>query len=258
LADWQLKAMREAKLATDWLSPNVEYEDAARSFLYAIMEDERFAFEAAALARRIGPAGAVNGLAQTLLKLTVPGVPDFYQGTEYWDQSLVDPDNRRPVDFERRIHSLEVDEDPTTLAEHWRDGRVKQAVIRRALALRSKLPDLFARGTYQPLVVAGKRSEHVVAFARSHEDNSCIVVVPRLSFALLQSTSRRDNGHGEQPDGIVFPKSVWGDTVLRLPDDLAAKAMHDRTRDGRLYQPAREISLEALLGGFPVALLATA
>ena len=100
LADWQLKALREAKLATDWTAPNLEYEDAVRSFLHAIMaERDRFLAQAADFARRIGPAGAVNGLTQTLLKLTVPGVPDFFQGSEFWDQSLVDPDNRRPVDF---------------------------------------------------------------------------------------------------------------------------------------------------------------
>ena len=106
-------------------------------------------------ARRIGPAGAVNGLAQTLLKLTVPGVPDFYQGTEFWDQSLVDPDNRRPVDFARRIDALEADATPVALAAHWRDGRVKQAVIRRALALRREVPELFARGEYRPVEVTG-------------------------------------------------------------------------------------------------------
>ena len=109
----------------------------------AIMADaDGFAAEAAEFARRIGPAGAVNGLAQTLLKLTVPGVPDFYQGTEFWDQSLVDPDNRRPVDFARRIDALEADETPVALAAQWRDGRVKQAVIRRALALRREVPDV--------------------------------------------------------------------------------------------------------------------
>ena len=106
LAGWQLKALREAKLATDWTAPDLEYEDAARSFLYTIMADGGFIAEARAFAQRIGPAGAVNGLAQTLLKLTVPGVPDFYQGAEFWDQSMVDPDNRRPVDFARRIAAL--------------------------------------------------------------------------------------------------------------------------------------------------------
>ena len=108
LAGWQLKALREAKLATDWTAPNLEYEDAARSFLYAIMADRTgSSLEARDVcADRIGPAGAVNGLTQTLLKLTVPGVPDIYQGAEFWDQSLVDPDNRRPVDFAARVDAL--------------------------------------------------------------------------------------------------------------------------------------------------------
>jgi (1->4)-alpha-D-glucan 1-alpha-D-glucosylmutase len=180
LAEWQLKASREAKLVTDWDAPNLDYEDAARSFLYSIMADGGFIAEASAFARRIGPAGAVNGLAQTLLKLTAPGVPDVYQGAEFWDQSMVDPDNRRPVDFARRIDALEADAAPVALMAHWQDGRIKQAVIRRALALRREVPDLFARGQYQPVNVTGPLSEHIVAFARSYANSHCLVVVPRL------------------------------------------------------------------------------
>ena len=210
LAEWQLKALREAKLMTDWDAPNLDYEDAARSFLYGIMADaDGFAAEAAEFARRIGPAGAVNGLAQTLLKLTVPGVPDFYQGTEYWDQSLVDPDNRRPVDFARRIDALEADETPVALAAHWRDGRVKQAVIRRALALRREVPDLFARGEYRPVEVTGARAEHVVAFLRSDGARHCLVVVPRLPVGLL----------GDE-DSVIFREAAWQDTTLHPPEEL--------------------------------------
>ena len=186
LAGWQLKAMREAKLATDWNEPNLDYEDAARSFLYTIMsEDSAFAAEAANFAHRIGPAGAINGLAQTLLKLTAPGMPDLYQGTDFWDQSLVDPDNRRQVDFARRLEALVAERPLTALAETWRDGRVKQALIQRALGVRRSQPDLFARGSYQPLQVTGPLSDHIVAFARSLGDSHVIVVVPRLAARLL-------------------------------------------------------------------------
>ena len=190
LADWQLKALREAKLATDWTAPNLEYEDAVRSFLYAIMADrDRFLAQAADFARRIGPAGAVNGLTQTLLKLTVPGVPDFFQGSEFWDQSLVDPDNRRPVDFARRVDALDAGGQPHELAAHWRDGTVKQALIQRVLALRGRLPELFARGSYRPLAVAGPLAEQIVAFLRSHADRHCLIAAPRFPAKLL--------GHGD-------------------------------------------------------------
>ena len=125
LTMWQLKSLREAKLVTDWIAPNLDYEDAAESFLATIMADTNgFAAEAANFARRIGPAGAVNGLAQLLLKLTVPGVPDFYQGTEFWDFSLVDPDNRGTVDFSRRIAALRQKEALSALAAHWRAWNV--------------------------------------------------------------------------------------------------------------------------------------
>jgi malto-oligosyltrehalose synthase len=245
LADWQLKAMREAKLETGWDAPNAEYEDAARSFLYTIMADEDgFAAEAARFARRIGPAGAINGLAQTLLKLTAPGVPDLYQGTEFWDQSLVDPDNRRPVDFCARVAALACDETPVVAASHWRDGRLKQAVIRRALALRREAPGLFARGDYQPLEVTGTRAEHVVAFARTQGDASCIVVVPRLPGALLEACG----------DSVLIPPAHWADTALVVPRSLVGCGLRDRI-DGRSYRCDQQVLLQDLLARLPVALL---
>ncbi len=246
LAEWQIKTLREAKLETDWQAPSSDYEDAARTFLYAIMADDGgFAAEAAQFARSIGPAGALNGLAQTLLKLTAPGVPDSYQGTEFWDQSLVDPDNRRPVDFSRRIDSLAADETPVALAPHWRDGRVKQAVICRALALRREMPRLFARGDYRPVRVTGQMAEHVVAFVRSLDDSHCLTVVPRLPARLLRT--------GEADSIIVSPES-WHDTMLHPPDDLARRTMRDRISDS---YPDRRLSLGNLLAGFPLALMAT-
>ena len=247
LAGWQLKALREAKLVTDWAAPNLEYEDAARSILYTIMTDDQFVAEAAAFARRIGPAGAVNGLTQTLLKLTVPGVPDFYQGSEFWDQSLVDPDNRRPVDFAPRIAALESDAAPVVLAAHWRDGRVKQAVIRRALALRHQAPELFARGEYRPLEVTGSLAEHVVAFVRSHGDTHCIVVAPRLIACHCE-------GRGDD----AIPTVIWQDTLLHLPADLRVRHMRDRLTDRQLPPLTHRVPLSAILTQFPIALLATA
>ena len=139
---------------------------------------------------QIARIGALNGLAQTLLKLTVPGVPDTYQGTELWDLTLVDPDNRRPVDFAQRLDWLEQAAAPADLLASWRDGRVKQHVIARALALRRRAPELFLQGDYQPLATTGTHAERILAFARRGPEGAAIVVVPRLAAALLPEGDR--------------------------------------------------------------------
>src|SRR5207244_7479270 len=127
-------------LVTDWIAPNEPYESAARAFLTRLFAGEADLLpDLAHFARRIGPAGAANGLAQTLLKLTAPGVPDVYQGTDYWDLSLVDPDNRRPIDFALRMASLEA-RPLDALAASLQDGRIRQALTARALAVRSAPP----------------------------------------------------------------------------------------------------------------------
>jgi (1->4)-alpha-D-glucan 1-alpha-D-glucosylmutase len=246
LAGWQLKSLREAKLATDWIMPNLDYEDAAASFLYTIMADANgFAAEAANFARRIGPAGAVNGLAQVLLKLTAPGVPDFYQGTEFWDLSLVDPDNRGTVDFARRIAALRAEEAPMALATHWRDGLLKQTLIRRALAVRLECPALFARGSYLPVTATGKLAAHVVAFVRSHGDAHCLVVVPRLPTKLLA-----------EGDTIIVPARVWDGTMLHLPQEIGGAKLRDAIGFGDDIGPlGSNVPVGDVLRGFPVGLL---
>jgi malto-oligosyltrehalose synthase len=276
LADYELKALREAKLATDWTAPDLQYEDAVKSFLYAIMTPaDRFAVEARHVARRIGPAGAVNGLSQTLLKLTTPGVPDLYQGAELWDQSLVDPDNRRAVDFNRRIDAMANDQSPLALAAHWQDGTVKQAVIRCALALRREVPELFARGTYQPLVAAGPQAHHVVAFARSLGGTHCLVVVPRLvskllepPSALLPTTEPDAAGEGARAGSmpsefaqartvlpITIPADRWQSTTLHAPDALIGQNLRDCLSGTRLGPLGHEIPMAMITTRFPVALL---
>ena len=247
LAAWQLKAMREAKLATDWSAPDLDYEDAARSFLYTIMSDtDNFVKQAADVAHRIGPAGAVNGMAQTLLKLTVPGVPDFYQGTEFWDLSLVDPDNRRPVDFQQRRTALCAAENPKHLAQHWRDGRVKQGLIARVLAVRRALPELFARGDYRPLELTGPRAQHLVAFIRSREDVSVIAIVPRLSARLLD--------HG---DSILIAPTSWHNTALIVPEHLRGRSIRNVITGTTLGTLNETLPVEQVLADFPVALFTT-
>jgi (1->4)-alpha-D-glucan 1-alpha-D-glucosylmutase len=243
LAAWQEKALREAKLHTDWVAPNVAYEAAARGFLAALLAPGgSLLAEAAAWAWRIGPAGAVNGLAQTLLKLTTPGVPDFFQGTEFWDLSLVDPDNRRPVDLAARQAALREAAPVPALAGSWRDGRVKQALIARVLTLRRAAPVLFARGDYRPVQARGRFAGHVVAFLRTAGDAVCLTVVPRLPSRLL--------GDG---DAIAFSADAWAGTELVLPEGLPI--LRDALTDAALGDVGRGLPVQRVLGGLPVALL---
>jgi len=240
LARWQEKALREAKLATDWTVPNETYESAARQFTMSLVAENKIPHllsDIAAFVASISAAGAINGLAQTLLKLTVPGVPDFYQGTEFWDFSLVDPDNRSPVDFAARIAGLG-GAPVQALVANGRDGRVKQALIARTLALRHACPALFAEGSYEPLEGRGPLADRVIAFARRLGDQVAVVVVPRTASRLL---------HREQH--FLFDVSAWADTVIASePHDLINLLAAGRPT-GAL------ISVGQLFGEFPVALL---
>jgi maltooligosyltrehalose synthase len=247
LAAWQLKALREAKLATCWTEPDLEYEDAARSFLYAVMADRNgFVPEAAHIAHRIGPAGAINGLAQTMLKLTAPGVPDFYQGSEFWDLSLVDPDNRRRVDFGLRSAALRSQEGAPALATCWRDGHVKQALIAQVLSVRGASCELFARGEYRPLEIAGPRAQHVVAFARIIGKTCSTTIVPRLPFHLLADS-----------DSLMIPASSWQGTRIRLPDQLMGRTVRNAITTTPLGPLDHTLPVDRALAEFPVGLFTT-
>jgi (1->4)-alpha-D-glucan 1-alpha-D-glucosylmutase len=227
LAAWQQKALREAKLFSDWAAVDEIYEAAARRFTVALVAEAALPDllqEIAALVRRIAPAGAVNGLVQCLLRLTVPGVPDLYQGTEFWDFSLVDPDNRRPVDFSAHAAVLG-DADLPSLAAQWRNGRIKQALIAELLALRRRMPDLFGEGSYEPVPVEGRAAEAMIAFVRRHGDQRLLVAAPRLPLDLL---------HGD--DAIALAPHILKDTALQL--------------DGR-------VTLDRLCPVLPFALLTT-
>jgi malto-oligosyltrehalose synthase len=205
LAQWQEKALREAKFVTDWSVPNEAYEQAARELVMALIahsERPTLLNEIVAFVDRIAPAGAVNGLAQTLLKLTAPGIPDIYQGTERWDFSLVDPDNRRPVDFALRAGPLP--EDIETLIAGWRDGRIKQLLSARTLAVRKRHPELFTEGDYLPLAVTGEHAGRVIAFARRLDSAIAITILPRTASRLLRR-------------GITFESADWVNTATAFP-----------------------------------------
>jgi (1->4)-alpha-D-glucan 1-alpha-D-glucosylmutase len=191
---YALKAAREAKLETSWLNPNARYEDGVTNFVARILDpavspDFRESF--GGFAARTALIGALNSLSQATLKLTMPGVPDIYQGTEFWDCALVDPDNRRPVDFVARAAALAETDPPdwAALARGWRDGRIKLAWTRHLLQLRAAHAEVFTFGDYRPLAVHGADANHVIAFARSHGRDAVIVAAGRW-FANLTREGR--------------------------------------------------------------------
>jgi (1->4)-alpha-D-glucan 1-alpha-D-glucosylmutase len=208
IAAWQQKALREAKLFSDWSAPNEDYEGATDALLsWLFSESSAVLWELAAFADRISPAGAANSLAQVLVRLTAPGVPDTYQGTEYWDFSLVDPDNRAPVDFASRQQTLGTA--PSDAAADWTDGRIKQAMIARVLSLRKEMPRVFNEGSYLPLQVSGVCAEHVLAYARLFDGMSVIAAICRLPAALLKDDR-----------SLRIPPTRWDATHILIPQEL--------------------------------------
>jgi (1->4)-alpha-D-glucan 1-alpha-D-glucosylmutase len=191
---YALKAAREGKQETSWLNPNQAYEAGLQTFIERILDrsaSAEFLNSLEALAQRISLLGALNSLSQITLKATIPGVPDFYQGTEFWDLSLVDPDNRRPVDFSERAAVLASTQTPDweSLTQNWSNGHLKLAWTRHLLKLRTDLADLFTNGDYEPLEVSGSRRDNVIAFARRRGQDAAITVVAK-SFAPLSQGGR--------------------------------------------------------------------
>jgi len=191
---YALKAAREGKEETSWLNPHEAYEAGVNTFLARILDPSisaEFLNALETLARRVSLLGALNSLSQVTLKATMPGVPDFYQGTEFWDFSLVDPDNRRPVDFAERARVQAPLETPDwdRLVLDWGSGHLKLAWTRQLLKLRTELSDVFANGDYQPLQVSGPHRDHVIAFARRHGHDAAIVVAMRW-FAAFSDGGR--------------------------------------------------------------------
>ena len=241
---YAIKAAREGKLETSWTNPDEAYEKWLKQFIANILDRTtslQFLDGMSALARRVALLGALNSLSQLALKATMPGVPDFYQGTELWDLSLVDPDNRRPVDFELRRTILGADaESPDwgQLADDWQDGRIKLVLTRQLLRLRNELAHVFTQGSYRPVEVTGPDSDHVVAFARSQGQDTVIVVVGR-HFGPLAA------------DGERWPSSFdWNATV-----NLAGQQhVRDWLRAGAAVD-GEWVAVSRLMGIAPVAIL---
>ena len=250
---WLEKAAREARRHSEWAAPNDSYEGACQAFLAHCLDaagNAPMVRELAAFAARIAPAGAINSLTQTLLRLTAPGVPDLFQGTEFWDFSLVDPDNRRPVDWAARTAALAAGADPVACRAGWRDGRIKQALIVRTLALRARAPALFAAGTYLRLRIDGPAAAHAIAFARLHEGRAVVVAGCRLPAALLAAA-------GAAPGTLEIGPAAWQRTAIVLPRRLQRRRFADVfDRAGRqVAAAAGALALADLFAALPVALL---
>ncbi|MBD2041278.1 malto-oligosyltrehalose synthase [Microcoleus sp. FACHB-672] len=253
MKNYVIKAVKEAKVHTAWLRPDSEYEAAYMAFVDSVLDsanENQFIKEFLPFQKLVAHYGIFNSLAQTLLKGTSPGVPDFYQGTEFWDLSHVDPDNRRPVNFEHRVSVLreikdQVQKDPRKLTEdliaNKEDGRIKLFLIAQLLEARKQNRELFLEGDYQPLEVTGKFKDHIVAFARSYGGKTAITITPRFLTGLIQ------------PDEYPLGEQVWADTQIKLPTGTPSSwkdaiSSHSIQGNGRL-------SIGEILQHYPVALL---
>ncbi|MFC1835985.1 malto-oligosyltrehalose synthase [Thermodesulfobacteriota bacterium] len=253
IKEYIVKAVREAKVHTAWLKPDTEYEDAYVSFAEKILarsETNVFLKELIRFTKRVAHFGMLNSLSQTLVKITSPGVPDFYQGTELWDLSLVDPDNRRPVGFEKRrsmLASLREQEDSNiarliqNLLSTREDGKIKLFLTYRALKARKANLETFREGAYLPLESTGRFRSHIIAFARKYEQQWAVVIAPRFLSHLVEE--------GEFPLG----RAVWQDTEVIMPDRSPAEWRNALT--GEVLSAGNALPVGDVLLSFPVALL---
>jgi len=263
--EYMLKATREAKVNSSWINPNKPYEDALIKFADAVMSPSSgnlFIQDFETFQRKVSYFGMFNSLSQTLLKITSPGIPDFYQGTEIWDFSLVDPDNRRPINFDIRqkmlkdlkekiaSHGPDLSGLARKLLQDWGNGAIKLYVTFRSLNYRKENSQLFMEGTYIPLQGDGNLKDHICAFARGREERVVLIIVPRLLTSLVINT-----------DEFPLEQKVWGDSRLILPPEIPAgrfknifthETVEAAEQDGKMG-----LALHKIFASFPVALLET-
>jgi (1->4)-alpha-D-glucan 1-alpha-D-glucosylmutase len=263
IRDYVLKAVREAKVNTSWISPNLPYEENLMKFIDLILSpspNNHFLIDIENVQKKISPFGMLNSLSQTLLKITCPGIPDFYQGTEIWDFSLVDPDNRRPVDFNLRNEMLAGLKKKIAMAEpnvwvfarnlvqEWRDGSIKLYVTLKALHFRRENRLLFQEGSYIPLMGSGDLKEHLCAFARLRDEELVLVAVPRFLTGLARN-----------PDEMPFGESVWGDSYVLVPAEIPGKTFRNIFTGETLQRIEKNgegaLPLREVFSNFPVVML---
>ncbi|HKY09069.1 MAG TPA: malto-oligosyltrehalose synthase, partial [Candidatus Binatia bacterium] len=255
LKAYLIKAVHEAKVHTEWLKPDLAYEEAFVNFAEAILtpaDDNRFLDEFVPFARRIARCAMFNSLGQTLVKIAAPGIPDIYQGTELWDLSFVDPDNRRPVDYDGRrrllgeLRSAESTDRFVLLDEllaNWQDGRIKLYLMHKLLSFRRAHAELFSGGDYTPLKTAsGLMSDRICAFARRHGGSWIVALAPRLTGEMVFN--------GSLPIG-----EVWSRSTLALPADAPVQWID--AVSGASIETGRgsQLALDGVFKRFPVALL---
>jgi (1->4)-alpha-D-glucan 1-alpha-D-glucosylmutase len=219
---YMTKALKEAKLNTSWIQPNENWDDAMQEFVAGILEAgprNKFLPAFLPVAGEIARLGAINSLAQTAIKLIAPGVPDIYQGSEIWDDSLVDPDNRRPIDYARRRAMLVQIEKVSAneLMQCWPDGRIKMRLTQRLLHLRRENAELFREGSYEPVNFAGAFADCAIGFVRRRGDRAIVVIVPRLSsrVGFPPIGDRWQDTHVILPAGLSNLRDVFHDCDVR-------------------------------------------
>ena len=255
--EYLIKAFREAKENTNWGDPNEEYENAVKELVKDLLDDNaEFLAAFRPFFRKIAHYGWLYSLSQTMLKLTCPGVPDIYQGTELWDLSLVDPDNRRPVDYDLRRRQLQelqnaerqsMSQLQKELLSDPRDGRVKLYLIQKVLHYRRQHKELFDHGEYIPLLFTGRFENNIVAFARRHGDHWCMVMAPRLLAQVIA------------PGELPLKEEIWGDTVVQLPEGAPKRWRNLFSGKDHLkpavIEGAGTLRVGGIFDSFPVALL---
>jgi (1->4)-alpha-D-glucan 1-alpha-D-glucosylmutase len=259
MTTYMQKATQEAKIHTSWVNPNEAYDRALQNFVQEVLvadANNEFISDLAQFLSRIAYSGMLNSLSQSVLKMTAPGVPDFYQGTELWDLNLVDPDNRRPVDFTKRrafleqLKRSELADRAGLLAEalsHWQDGRIKLYIIDKILNFRRERKELFEVGSYQALYASARFRENICAFARRLNHQWVIVAVSRLLARVLP------------PGHLPLGEAMWKNETLPLPDAAPDLWRNVLTGENLPISPTKnarkELGLRDIFKSVPVAVL---
>ena len=250
LCDYMLKAIKEAKRNTSWSDPDEAYEDAVQHFVEKILNHAPFIASLQPFMHQVATLAAVYSLGQTVIKVMAPGIPDVYQGTEFWDLSMVDPDNRRPVNYQERTHKLEqlkkaLAADPLKLVKRLRgdllDPTIKLFTLYQALQVRKQHHDFFLKADYQPLTVTGSQSENLLAFVRTWQQEQIIVIVP-MHIATLSLT-----------ENLPLGAACWKDTQLTATQSLEG-TWYNAFTDEKLTLD-KQIPVSQVLNEFPIALL---